>query len=207
MKLIYLHGFASGPTSTKAQYFKRRFAEIGVPLAVPDLCAGNFESMTITGMLDVIRHAANGDTGLIGSSLGGYLAALFASRHPAVRRVMLMAPGFEFPQRWPEELGAERLAKWRESGKLPIFHYGDKCERHLGYQLVEDARQYEPFPDFTQPGLIYHGTRDDVVPARASMDFAATHPNVELRLVESGHELTDVMNDMWCAARAFFQLE
>lgn len=209
MKLIYLHGFASGPTSTKARYFKQRFEEIRVQLAVPDLCSGNFEAMTITGMLGVIRDVAGSETlGLIGSSLGGYLAALYASRYPEqVARLILMAPGFEFPQRWPQELGAERLAAWKESGKLAVFHYGDKCERNLGYQLVEDAQQYEAMPDFHQPCLIYHGTGDDVVPSRVSVEYAATHPNVELRLVESGHELTDVLYEMWEGSRAFFGLD
>jgi predicted esterase YcpF (UPF0227 family) len=35
--LVYLHGFASGPASTKAQFFRTRFAERGVELAIPDL--------------------------------------------------------------------------------------------------------------------------------------------------------------------------
>jgi len=38
-RLIYLHGFASGPGSHKAQLFRRRFAERGVRLEVPDLTA------------------------------------------------------------------------------------------------------------------------------------------------------------------------
>ena len=27
----------------------------------------------------------------------------------------------------------------------------------LSYQLIEDAAQYEDFPDFRQPALIFHG--------------------------------------------------
>ena len=38
---------------------------------------------------------------LMGSSLGGYLAALYAERHPkAVDRLVLIAPAFGFLQRW-----------------------------------------------------------------------------------------------------------
>ncbi len=43
MSLIYLHGFASGPMSKKAQFFRRRFEEIGVEMQIPDLSEGNFE--------------------------------------------------------------------------------------------------------------------------------------------------------------------
>src|SRR4051812_36390216 len=83
MNLIYLHGFASGPQSSKAQYFRRRFEEIGVRMRIPDLTEGNFERLTIGGQLRVIERIAGGDdVRLMGSSMGGYLAALYAARHP-----------------------------------------------------------------------------------------------------------------------------
>jgi uncharacterized protein len=85
-----------------------------------------------------------------------------------------------------------------ENGRADVFyHYGYKEERALGYQFVEDALNYEDDPDFHQPALIFHGLRDDVVPASVSREFAAGHSNVELRLVDSGHELTDVLDFMW----------
>jgi hypothetical protein len=43
MKIIYLHGFASSPQSSNAQWFRRRFKEVGAELQIPDLSAGNFE--------------------------------------------------------------------------------------------------------------------------------------------------------------------
>ena len=54
MKLIYLHGFASGPMSSKAQFFRRRFEELGIEMRIPDLSEGNFEQLTISGQLRVI---------------------------------------------------------------------------------------------------------------------------------------------------------
>jgi uncharacterized protein len=38
--LLYLHGFASGPSSKKAQILKRRFLERDVELTLPDLTPG-----------------------------------------------------------------------------------------------------------------------------------------------------------------------
>src|SRR2546426_894461 len=52
-RLAYLHGFASGPGSTKAQFFKARFAERGVTLEIPDL-APDFTSMTVASMLVIV---------------------------------------------------------------------------------------------------------------------------------------------------------
>src|ERR1700742_1119181 len=110
MRYVYLHGFASGPASGKATYFQQRFAEECVlDLQIPDLSEGDFEHLTITGQLKVIERECAGDRGvLLGSSMGGYLAALYAAREQeAVQRLVLMAPPFWFAQRWPEKLGAE----------------------------------------------------------------------------------------------------
>src|SRR5579862_8028879 len=154
--VIYLHGFASGPRSAKAQFFKGKFAERGVTIQIPQLDEGNFEGLTIGGQLAVIeREAAGRRVNLMGSSLGGYLAALYAARHPeAVERMVLLAPAFQFPRRWRERFSAAELDQWKREGSRPFFHYGYKVERRLGYQLVEDAARYEDEPEFSQPTLI-----------------------------------------------------
>ena len=54
MTFSYLHGFASGPGSTKAQFFRSRIAEHGIALEIPDL-APDFTHMTVTGMLAMVE--------------------------------------------------------------------------------------------------------------------------------------------------------
>src|SRR5712691_11493090 len=99
-RFLYLHGFASGPGSQKAAFFRRKFLARGVELRIPDLSDGDFEGLTLTRQLAVIdREAASGSVSLIGSSLGGYLAALYAARHAAVHKVVAMAPAFGFARR------------------------------------------------------------------------------------------------------------
>ena len=44
---------------------------------------------------------------------------------------------------------------------------------------------------------------DEVVPAALSEAFAKGHPNVELRLFDSGHELTDVLDELWASTAEF----
>lgn len=195
-RIVYLHGFASTPLSTKAQFFRRRFE--GVEFDIPPLDQGDFEKLTVTGQLRVIDQAVRGErVFIIGSSLGGYLAARYASRHANVERLVLLAPAFEFPTRWRNRFSAEELAEWRRAGARQFYHYGYKEDRPLGYQFVADAAKYEDAPDFAQPALILHGVRDDVVPPEVSRRFAARHPDVTLRLVDSGHELTDVLEQLW----------
>jgi hypothetical protein len=207
-KVVYLHGFASGPGSSKAQFFRRKFAQRGVEIAIPQLDEGRFESLTISGQLKVVeRTVAGGPAILMGSSLGGYLAALYAARQPSqVERLVLLAPAFQFPRRWRERYSDEDWARWRETGSTPVLHYGDQRERLLGYGFVEDAAQYEDEPVFSQPALILHGVHDNVVPAAISTRYAQLHPNVKLVLLESGHELTDVVEKMWTEISGFLNV-
>ena len=88
-----------------------------------------------------------------------------------------------------------------------MFHYGEGRDRPLSYALMEDAMNYEEFPDFRQPGLILHGTRDEVVPIQLSEEFARNRTNIRLVPLASGHELTDVTADLWREASAFLNLE
>jgi pimeloyl-ACP methyl ester carboxylesterase len=203
LRIVYLHGFASSPSSSKAQFFSRRLTEHGASVSIPQLDEGNFQGLTITRQLAVIDSAVGNEPAvLMGSSLGGYLAALYASTHVAIEKLVLLAPAFRFPTRWRERYAAD-MDRWKREGSLPFFHYAVQAERPLGFQFVEDAAQYPDEPEFSQPALILHGSRDPVVPAEISREFAAGHPNVCLRLFDSGHELTDVLEPMWTEAASF----
>ncbi len=205
-RFIYLHGFASSPQSGKAQFYRKQFQQLGLELEIPALDAGDFRNLTITGQLVVIESAA-GDKPcvLIGSSLGGYLAALYAARHSSVQRLVLLAPALRFPSRWRERYSAEDLALWKQNGVASVYHYGQQRDAQLGYQLMEDSIKYEDDPDFRQPALILHGTADPVVPVGISTAFASSRPNVTVRLFASGHELNDVLEDLWEETVRFLQ--
>jgi pimeloyl-ACP methyl ester carboxylesterase len=154
--------------------------------------------------LAVVQEAAHGKPViLIGSSMGGYLAALFAQTHPEVTRAVLLAPAFGFYSLWAQELGPARMAEWRKNGAFPVFHYGEGRKLGLGYELMEDAQRYDPFPAFPQPCMIFHGTQDSVVPVSLSQKYASGTNNVSLKLLNSGHELTDVLDEIWNDAKPF----
>jgi pimeloyl-ACP methyl ester carboxylesterase len=196
-RILYLHGFASGPSSSKARFFRDQLYSAGATVEIPDLAAGDFEHLTLTGQLAVIEKAARGEpVSLMGSSMGGYLAALYAQRHLEVARVVLLAPAFRFARRWQERYGHEAMEQWRRSGTVEVYHYAENRQRSLAYDLVTDAERYEDYPNFHQPALIFHGAHDDVVPAAYSTEFAAAHPNSSLEILDSGHELLNVLDYM-----------
>lgn len=207
MRIVYLHGFASSPNSAKARFFRERFRQAGVEMQVPALDRGDFTHLTITGQLEAVEEAvAARPAVLMGSSLGGYLAALFASTHSEIEKLILMAPALGFPRRWRERYRKEELEHWKRRGVWPVFHHGAGHNLPLSYDIVEDSLRYEPEPEFSRPALIFHGTRDPVVPVDSSREYAARHSNVVLRILDSGHELTDVIDEMWSGICAFLNL-
>lgn len=198
-QIIYLHGFASSPASRKARFFAERFAQRGTQIHIPDLEQGDFHHLSLSRMLSLVASLASSDRiSLIGSSLGGYLAALFAARFPQqVERVVLLAPAFQFATLWAEYLGAEQMRDFETQGQLSVPHYGRGGTATIGWQLLQDARQYAGLPDVIAPTLVYHGIHDDVVPIRVSREFVALHPETAtLHEMNSGHELTDVLDQM-----------
>jgi pimeloyl-ACP methyl ester carboxylesterase len=204
MRYVYLHGFASGPQSRKATAFRAALADAGVEMDIPDLAYGRFDKLTISGQLDVIDRVLQGSPArLVGSSLGGYLAALYAVAHPEVDRLVLLAPAFDFCARWGQLAGPEKMQNWRATGWAEVFHYGDNAMRRLHYGFYEDALRYDPNPAFTQPALIFHGIHDATVPVGYSRAFSAAQANAVLRDVDSDHELLNVLDEIIAAAVPF----
>jgi pimeloyl-ACP methyl ester carboxylesterase len=162
-----------------------------------------------------------GPATLIGSSLGGTLAILGAVAFGArVDRLVLLAPAVMFtsvgsgfsrigppeggPHKWLEP---ERIAEWRRLGRLPFFHYADNAERMLNFTFYEDSFRYNPFDaTFSQPTLIFQGTRDTSVDPRTVEAFGRARPNVTLSLLEDDHQLTNSLPRIWDDVSAFLEI-
>jgi predicted esterase YcpF (UPF0227 family) len=195
---LYLHGFASGPTSFKAQFFSRRFGERGVHLQVPSLDEGDFAHLTLSRQRSLVERMASGASRplvLIGSSLGGYLAALHASAHP-VDALLVMAPAVDFARRLEQRSGSDFEA-WRDAGFTWVDHYGTGRKERLSFDLIVDAAHHDPCPRVEAPMLVLHGRTDDVVPLAVVERWAAAQPQARLVVFESGHELKDVVDAMF----------
>jgi hypothetical protein len=196
--LCYFHGFASGPASTKAELVRTRLAALGCDLVVPDL-APDFTHQTITSQLAVAEGLLGSEPAiLMGSSLGGYLAALVAARRPdQVRALVLLAPAFGFAPRWEAQLGPDVMAHWRRHGVMPVMHYGREREELLSVALLDDARRYPDEPDPRAPALVVAGRFDDAVPLASVEAFAARRPERTLVVFDAGHQLTEVLDPLW----------
>lgn len=209
--IVYLHGFASSPRSTKAAYFAERLMARGIELVAPDFNEPDFRSLTMTRMLDRLAaeiDAGDGAVTLMGSSLGGTLAILAAERlGDLVSRLILMAPAVMFAKPGHHLLPPERIETWRRAGSLSFFHYGYGEERPLDVTFYEDSLRYDAFnAQLAQPALIFQGRRDLSVDPATVEAFATARPNVTLTLLDDDHQLTASLPRMWNDVEAFLGL-
>lgn len=192
----YLHGFASGPQSEKGAALGRALAGRCATFTVADLEAGDFPGLTMELMRDraVAACPHDGRIVLVGSSLGGWLAAWLAAQRlvPGLAGILLIAPAFGFTTRWAERLGEAGVAAWRRDGSRPFFHYGAQRELALGVGFLHSCERLPEVPgDPAVPCAIIHGRGDETVDHRTSLAFAKAHAPVELHLVQGDHRLNE----------------
>jgi pimeloyl-ACP methyl ester carboxylesterase len=221
--VIYLHGFASSPGSSKAQRFKRELEARNIGFSCPDFNEPAFETLTTTRMLHhtiaAIDDVASGPIALIGSSLGAFVAVLAvaqmrsggvsneSARDAAARKVdrlILLAPALDFGGNRLRQFGEYGIDEWRRAGRIRMFHYAYNEPREIGFELYEDAARYDAFDvSFDQPALLFQGTRDDTVDPAMVERWSRSRANVELHLLDDDHQLTASMDVIWPACARF----
>ncbi len=192
----YLHGFGSGPRSDKGHALGRALAGGCASFEVVDLEGSDFPGLTMEAMRDrAVAACPRGDrVVLVGSSLGGYLAAWLAADRavPGLIGIVLIAPAFGFVTRWSERHGPDAIAAWRREGSRLFFHHGEQRELPLGAAFLHSCERLPDLPaDPGVPCRIVHGRGDETVDPRHSPAFTAAHPTVELHLVQGDHQLNE----------------
>ena len=216
--LVYVHGFLSSAASTKAAFLEERLRGWpAVDFGAIDLnpTPRDFATMTMTGQINRLRQylldrglAGSGGqgrgaelTGLIGSSLGGWVSLHYAHLFGGVERLLLLAPALVGLTEMVSEEEAER---WRVAGAAPIHHPAFGREIPVSYDLHQDSLRYlEPVPA-PVPTLIIHGLDDEHVPIHHSREYASTFPDrVRLLEVRAGHDLNEHLEMIWRQVESF----
>lgn len=211
--VVYLHGFASSPDSSKAQRFRQELEGRGVGFSCPDLNQPDFGTLTTTRMLsqvrDILSQIKESPVALVGSSLGAFVSVHAASRDTTgcIDRLVLLAPALDFGGNRLRQLGADGLEEWRRSGVLRVFHYGDGVEKQVWFQLYEDAAAYDAITlPTTLPTLVFQGDQDTSVDPVMVQQWAQGRPLVDLRMLPDGHQLTDSLDLIWNESAPFLGL-
>ncbi|MFN0249735.1 MAG: alpha/beta hydrolase [Kofleriaceae bacterium] len=192
-RYLYLHGFASGPSSYKGVAFAEHYAPKGIAIERLNLRVPSFEHLRLSQMITTAQAALGApvDTAIVfGSSLGALTAARVAANDPRIEKLVLLAPAFDLIARWRDMLGPA-LETWRETGFREYMDYTTKQMARVDYGFMEDAIavEAEGAPDVRVPMLIIAGTKDETVPIEHVRRFARGRDNVELIELDDGHKL------------------
>jgi pimeloyl-ACP methyl ester carboxylesterase len=215
--VLYLHGFGSAQSGEKAEHFRARAAERGLPFCSFDLRGhggsdGSLRSLTFAHCLEDLAAVRSwleqrGERRIVlfGSSMGAATALWHAGERPEgllaavhVAPAVAMRAGLE---RWAGEAGLER---WRRDGTAR-FRNG-LVDAELGWELVEDlrARDFAALAArYRTPTLVFQGRLDATVDCRDVEAFAARCPPgvVDLRIFEDGdHRLIERKDQIWATA-------
>ncbi len=203
-RLLYAHGFASGPESSKGKALHRHLAGRTPPRALEllDLRVPDRNHLRLSAMIDVVRGAlGEGDTAIaMGSSLGGLTVARAAEREPRIRGVLLIAPAFRLVPRWRKRMTPQEWDDWKGTGskKFADYSYGSNLELDVDFGFVEDATKVDgdagddadgAWPEVHVPTIVIQGMNDAVVDPELARTFAKRSHLVELVETADDHQM------------------
>jgi pimeloyl-ACP methyl ester carboxylesterase len=185
MRLLFCHGFEGHPEGGKPRALRAWGHQVTAPLMYGR--GWRFEDQVQT-VLDAVDADPTMQV-VVGSSLGGFAAAVAASRRSDRElRLLLLAPAVGLHQVWADRLGPEGLARWQATDALPYPHAGAGPVT-LPWALHAECRAHAEVV-VTHPLVIVHGLADAVIPVNRSVELAARSPGLRrLYAVPDGHRL------------------
>ena len=205
--LVFCGGFRSNMSGGKAEYLEAECIQRGQGFLRFDYTGhgqsdGRFEDGTIGHWLGdtlaVLDRLTEGPQILIGSSMGGWIAALAAMARPERIAGLIgiaVAPDFTEELVWDRLSDQQREQLTREGVLLRPSAY-DEAPYPFTLRLVEEGREHLILNGpvaIDAPVRLIHGMADADVPWRQSLRLAEriTGPDVRLTLVKDGeHRLS-----------------
>jgi len=164
--LIFLHGLKGSPTGTKATLIQKLYPQTIIPDLPQDL----------TERVQIVSQIAGRSTLIIGSSLGGLTALMYAANHRnQVKGLMLLSPavGVHNPSAYPKEI----------------------------LQLLNEVIIPPKIPT-----VIIAAEEDEVIPLDAIKALVARSPdsqNIHLSIVQDTHTLSNSLDIIKSQLRTF----
>ena len=167
--LYYIHGYLSSPDSIKGMLFKEKLNAKAIKYRDCEP-----EDLIISDCLKRIANEIENDDNavLIGSSLGGFLAARTALENSNVKKLILLNPAVI-----PPSVDINTIQG------LPMSILVE----------MKDNRLFEKKMDADI--IIFIGTEDDVIPADWSLEFAKIQ-EATIKFLHDDHSLTRNLNKL-----------
>lgn len=179
--VILCHGMESTKEGTKHKRLGEMLSSRGIAVLRFDFSyvgesEGEFADLTFRGEVedlggawDFFRSRLSGPIGLLGSSMGGTVALLFAAREPRVRALATIA-AVAHPARALAELRPAELERWRRDG---VCSLGGVRLKSSFLEDVESLDVLGACRSITCPAFVAHGDADRVVPCADAAEIAA----------------------------------
>lgn len=155
--LYFLHGMESSPQGTKSQLLRLHYPNCIIPVLPPD----------ISKRLDILKELIIDPSWIIGSSLGGLSALMFAMEKPElVRGMIILAPAVGF---FDSDIFNEQEKQQINRTVIPA---GILC-------------------------TVIAGEDDDVIPLKEIKKMVARssdHSQITLTIVKDGHSLNQSLD-------------
>lgn len=178
--VILCHGMDSDKNSEKLVSLARQLSQLGVSTLRFDFAyvgesSGKFEDITYSGEVDdltaayaLMRSRQPGKIAILGSSMGGTVALLFAAQEPTVAGLVTVAAPLH-PEKFPRRvLTPAQMEEWRQRGF--VYYNGQR----LKVSLLEDLDRLDvagAARNVGCPVLILHGDADEVVPVEEAYEL------------------------------------
>ncbi len=176
--VVLCHGFLSNKQSST----NRRLAELLIEKEISTFSfdwfgmgesEGSFADLTVDVCCDELEQALSfvrdkgySRIGLVGSSYGGLIATLIASRDSQLTALGLKCPVPDFPEMLRLEFGQEAMDRWQSTGEIPDVT-GSDTPIELHYAFYKNCLTYDAYTAaqaITAPTIIVHGDNDELVP-------------------------------------------
>ena len=200
--VILCHGMESNKESQKLVSLSRALAQRGILTLRFDFSyvgesSGKFEDITYSGEMEdlaaafsLIMNRSPGRIGILGSSMGGTVALLFAAEKPTVAALVTIAAPIH-PEQFPQRvLTPNQFQQWRDQG-FTMYN-----AQRLNVSLLHDLEKIN-VPDAAKkiacPVLILHGDADAVVPVEEAYELYGCLPSSKRLSILNGadHRLSD----------------
>jgi uncharacterized protein len=156
--LLYLHGFASSPSSDKPTALRALLTREGIAVHAPDLNVPAFETLDFEAMVATGVAAARADppAAVVGSSLGAAVA-LEVARRGIDAPLVLIAPAIGIADLWISRLPA--------GDPIIVANHARGEDAPIHRAFFEQMHHYSGDREAPRvPVVVFMGTEDESIP-------------------------------------------
>ncbi len=176
--IVFIHGLKSDMNGKKSIFFrnlakKKNYSYLRYDCSGHGKSSGIFEELSIKEWYKDLENILkflkiNKNIIIIGSSMGGWVACLYALHHPKqILKLIGLAPAPDFTERllWPSLTKQEKLKiKKKENIKV---HVNKKIFYIYSHKLIFDSKEYlinNLQKKYDGEVIFFHGSKDSSVP-------------------------------------------